>query len=177
MERAFRVAVLFTSPGFGGDGGGIIITPTGVHRIPPWTPKVRETFEWTLDLYHYTREPGCWPGPPPEQYTRITKLSEHLLVELGQELAAGFRTIETGTSAVALVIYDYRTGNYTYVDAQGHVHHVVVDPRVIPLVSATATYLQAEQLHDAALAGKIQEQLTPVLKAAAAELSGMLVPA
>ncbi len=179
MEKAFKVAVLFASPDFGGDGGGVVITPHGVHRIPPWTPEMREVIVQTVSLYEAMREPGCWPGPPPPQYGEVMYLSAHLLTKLSAALVGDESGFETSPTTVVIVVRDYRTGNVLLViDGDGHVHHGGGgDPRATDLASAALIFVQATQLRDRGMMHDIQEVVTPSLKARAADFSRMLVPA
>ena len=47
MDRHLEneIAVLFMSPGVAVDGGGFVITPTGVHPVDPWGPLLIEYLE------------------------------------------------------------------------------------------------------------------------------------
>ncbi len=44
----YRIVILFG----GGDAGGIIITPHGIKRIPPWNPLITATLKGLQHLMH-----------------------------------------------------------------------------------------------------------------------------
>ena len=168
MERGHTTAILFASPGFAGDGGGIIITPTGVHRIPPWTMKVRSALDLAVATFVAMRDPDCLPpGPMQHPHKKMMEESGDLLVRMTKNVMS---TVETVGKVGIIICVNYITGNYIWIDEQGHVHHVVVDPRANDIFAAALTFMQVAEVKDAGVMKKVQETVEPFLKMKVDEL-------
>jgi hypothetical protein len=63
------------------------------------------------------------------------------------------------------------TGNYIYIDSEGHVHYVVIDQRVIGFIAAAQTWLTATKFENRELAHNVQELVAPYLQERAAQLA------
>ena len=174
MNTKATYAILFASPGSMTGAGGFWITSKGLVKIPPHLPKVREMIERAVAQCLTMREPDFLPGPTPKPHAELKTFAEKSLVTLVKTFAAS-SSMEVGGGTI--IFQNYITGNYIYIDSEGHVHYVVVDPRFVSFVAAAETWLAAEKFDNQALTHSVQEMVAPFIQDRAAQLAPMMAHA